>query len=202
MCPAPFSVGLGRPSSPIRRFRAPRGPRIPCPAEHETSRNGGRAVHGIVPSAFEFRWAQCRVGHSREWPSGTARHSHQEGRRDAWRWPRLTEGDERLSPPQGGEPEGRRDERRNVTAGRCTEGPSPVPPRAPNPSEPMIHVPGTFLIACARNPRSSRSSLECGLAGRMMRRPIGLNGSCRPSIRMDDWSPPIRTSRFTGVGFK
>jgi hypothetical protein len=31
-------------------------------SEHETSRTGGRAVHGIVPTAFEFRWAQCRVG--------------------------------------------------------------------------------------------------------------------------------------------
>jgi hypothetical protein len=37
----------------------------------------------------------------------------------------------------------------NVTAGRCTKGPSPVPPRAPNPSEPMIHGPGTFLVSVA-----------------------------------------------------
>jgi hypothetical protein len=35
-------------------------------SEHETSRTGGRAVHGIVPTAFEFRWAQCRVGLPRD----------------------------------------------------------------------------------------------------------------------------------------
>jgi hypothetical protein len=76
------------------------------------SRNGGRAVHGIVPTAFEFRWAQCRVGLPREWRRRTVRHSRQAGRRDARRWPMPFENDGQPRPPQGGEPERRRDERR------------------------------------------------------------------------------------------
>jgi hypothetical protein len=80
--------------------------------DHETSRTGGRAVHGIVPPAFEFRWAQYRVGLPREWRDGEVRHSHQTGRRDARRWPRSIEDDKSLTPSQGGEPERRRDERR------------------------------------------------------------------------------------------
>jgi hypothetical protein len=51
-------------------------------------------------------------GHPREWPPGEARHSHRAGRRDARRWPWPTEFVERPTPPQGGEPERRRDERR------------------------------------------------------------------------------------------
>jgi hypothetical protein len=49
---------------------------------------------------------------------GEARHSHQEGRRDARRWPSPHEDDGRLTPPQGGEPE--REARRapNATEGR------------------------------------------------------------------------------------
>jgi hypothetical protein len=81
-------------------------------SKHEKTRIGGRAVHGIVPIASEFRWAQYRVGLPREWPPGGVRDSHQAGRRDARRWPRSTEQNERLTPPQGGEPERRRDERR------------------------------------------------------------------------------------------
>jgi hypothetical protein len=117
--------------APRRRFalsRASRGPRITCPPEHGTSRHGGRAVHGIVPPAFESGWAQCRVGLPREWPSGEVRHSHQEGRRDARRWLMSPENWERFTPPQGGEPERRRDERRTrrkagasekLAQGRC-----------------------------------------------------------------------------------
>jgi hypothetical protein len=97
---------------PLRTPRTHRGPRTTCPPEHEKTRTGGRAVHGIVPIAFEFRWAQYRVGLPREWPPGEARHSHQAGRRDARRWPRSPEQDECFTPPQGGEPERRRDERR------------------------------------------------------------------------------------------
>jgi hypothetical protein len=33
----------------------------------------------------------------------------------------------------------------NAAAGRWSRGPSPTPPRAPDSSEPMIHVPGVFL---------------------------------------------------------
>jgi hypothetical protein len=80
--------------------------------EHETSRNGGRAVHGVVPPALEFRRAQHRVGLPREWPPGEARRGHQAGRRDARRWPKPPEDNGRFTPPQGGEPERRRDKRR------------------------------------------------------------------------------------------
>jgi hypothetical protein len=38
----------------------------------------------------------------------------------------------------------------NATAGRCIEEPAPTPPRAPNPSESMIHVPGTILVWSSR----------------------------------------------------
>jgi hypothetical protein len=118
--------------------------------DHETSRTGGRAVHGIVPPAFEFRWAQYRVGLPREWRDGEVRHSHQTGRRDARRWPRSIEDDKSLTPSQGGEPERRRDERRtrrqagasgNRAQGQCRRnghGPrrSAVPRLHVTPSEP------------------------------------------------------------------
>jgi hypothetical protein len=84
---APRPVGPGARLQPLRSFSY-------C-AEHEMSRNGGRAVHGIVPPAFEFRWAQYRVGLPREWPPGEVRHNHQAGRRDARRWPIPSEDDER-----------------------------------------------------------------------------------------------------------
>jgi hypothetical protein len=42
--------------------RAEQSTRFQDSAEHMKSRHGGRAVHGIVPPAFEFRWAQYRVG--------------------------------------------------------------------------------------------------------------------------------------------
>jgi hypothetical protein len=95
------------------------------PAEHERSRTGGRAVHGIVPIAFEFRWAQYRVGLPREWLPGEVRDSHQAGRRDARRWPNQREDVERTMPPQGGEPERRRDQRR--TRRQAGEPENPVP---------------------------------------------------------------------------
>jgi hypothetical protein len=56
--------------------------------------------------------AHSQGGHPRESRIGEARHSHQEGRRDARRWPTPSENDERRAPPQGGEPERRRDQRR------------------------------------------------------------------------------------------
>jgi hypothetical protein len=92
--------------------RAAQRTRTPCLTEHVKTRIGGRAVHGIVPPAFEFQWAQCRGGLPREWPPGEAHHSHQKGRRDARRWPRSHEDDESPMPPPGGEPERRRDKRR------------------------------------------------------------------------------------------
>jgi hypothetical protein len=56
-----------RPPYPMRQPSPSRD--RPCFIEHANSRSGGRAVHGIVPTAFEFRWAQCRVGLPREWPT-------------------------------------------------------------------------------------------------------------------------------------
>jgi hypothetical protein len=61
---------------------------------------------------FEHAWAHSQGGLPREWRDGEVRHSHRASRRDARRWPRSTEDDNRLTPPQGGEPERRRDERR------------------------------------------------------------------------------------------
>jgi hypothetical protein len=106
--------------------RAPLGTRITRAVEHATSRTGGRAVHGIVPMPFECRWAQYRVGLPREWPLGEVRDSHQAGRRDARRWPRPPEKDERLTPPQGGEPERRRDQRRTRRQAGGLENRSPA----------------------------------------------------------------------------
>jgi hypothetical protein len=99
--PGTAPVGPGRPTSPIRHFMASRGTRITTSTEHENSRTGGRAVHGIVPIAFEFRWAQYRVGLPREWPPGDVRDSHQAGRRDARRWLNAHENEDHLTPPQG-----------------------------------------------------------------------------------------------------
>jgi hypothetical protein len=84
---APLPWAPRRASHRYAPSRTPRGPRIERPAEHENSRTGGRAVHGIVPPASEFQWAQCRGGHPRESRIGEARHSHQAGRRAARRWP-------------------------------------------------------------------------------------------------------------------
>jgi hypothetical protein len=98
----------------------------------EESRDGGRAVHGIVPIAFEFRWAQYRVGLPREWPPGEERDSHQAGRRDARRWPNPTERNEHHTPPQGGEPERRRDKRRARRKAGGSE--NRVPAAAPAPA--------------------------------------------------------------------
>jgi hypothetical protein len=121
---APLPWAPRRASHRYAPSRTPRSTRITGPAEHENSRTGGRAVHGIVPPAFEFRWAQCRVGLPREWPPGELRHSHQAGRRDARRWPKPSEDDIRLTPPQGGEPERRRDQRRTRRqAGAAENGP-------------------------------------------------------------------------------
>jgi hypothetical protein len=122
---------------PLRTPRTHRGPRIECSSEHVSSRTGGRAVHGIVPPAFEFRSAQCRVGLPREWRHGEARRIHQEGRRDARRWPKPSEDDIRLTPPQGGEPEPRRDQRRTRRqAGVAEERTHGKPSAAPRLSPP------------------------------------------------------------------
>jgi hypothetical protein len=77
----------------------------------------GRATAG-VPSlrmcrcSSELVRAHSQGGHPRESRIGEARHCHQEGRRDARRWPQPTEDHKRPTPPQGGEPERRRDQRR------------------------------------------------------------------------------------------
>jgi hypothetical protein len=52
---------------------------------------------------------------------GEVRVSHQAGRRDARRWPRSPEQDDRFTPPQDGEPERRRDQRRTRRQAGATE---------------------------------------------------------------------------------
>jgi hypothetical protein len=50
-----------------------------------------------------------------------------------------------FTPPQGGEPERRRDKRRTRRQAGATWNRTLATPRASNPSEPMIHVPGTIF---------------------------------------------------------
>jgi hypothetical protein len=111
-------------------FRPPRGSRITCPVEYVNSRTGGRAVHGVVPPAFELQRAQHRVGLPREWRCGEARRRRQAGRRDDRRWPRTYEDEVRLTPPQGGEPERRRDQRRMRRKAGVPENQVPAPAAA------------------------------------------------------------------------
>jgi hypothetical protein len=66
-----------------------------------------------------------------------------------------SEDDIRHTPPQGGEPERRRDERRTRRQAGATGNRTLATPRAPNPSEPMIHVPGTFCWHRSRGPRDA-----------------------------------------------
>jgi hypothetical protein len=110
LAPLPWAPG-----APRHRFATsgvPWGPRITRPAEHERSRHGGRAVLENVPVSLRAGKGTFSRGHPRESRIGEARHCHQEGRRDARRWPQPTEDHKRPTPPQGGEPERRRDQRR------------------------------------------------------------------------------------------
>jgi hypothetical protein len=146
------------PSDPHRRFApslAPRGTRITGPAEHENSRTGGCAVLENVPVSL-------RAGKgtfSRGAPSGIAyRRSASQPPRRPSRRPEVDGTDRGSHSPHA--TAGRRagaEARRapNVTAGRCAGEPSPAPPRAPNPSESMIHVPGTFCWHRSRGPRDA-----------------------------------------------
>ena len=104
-----------------RESRAPLSTRIREPAGVPSLR--------MCRCPSELVRAHSQGGHPREWRHGEARHSHQEGRRDARRWTEPTEDDIRLTPPQGGGPERRRDERRmrrqagvskNRAQGRCS----------------------------------------------------------------------------------
>jgi hypothetical protein len=83
------------------------------------TRDGCRASAGRPPgegrpNLLQRCPAPARTKRRIRWrrPPGEARHSHQAGRRDARRWPRSPEQDECFTPPQGGEPERRRDQRR------------------------------------------------------------------------------------------
>jgi hypothetical protein len=87
-----------------RESRAPLSTRIREPAGVPSLR--------MCRSPSELVRAHSQGGHPRESRHGEARHSHQEGRRAARRWPGLHEDEGRLTPQQGGEPERRRDKRR------------------------------------------------------------------------------------------
>jgi hypothetical protein len=142
---------------------APRGTRITGPAEHENSRTGGCAVLENVPVSL-------RAGKgtfSRGAPSGIAyRRSASQPPRRPSRRPEVDGTDRGSHSPHA--TAGRRagaEARRapNVTAGRCAGEPSPAPPRAPNPSESMIHVPDTVFGASEKRAqgRCCRPSNEC-----------------------------------------
>jgi hypothetical protein len=77
----------------------------------------GSPPAALRAKAGRFSFSGARLPHARHGEHlagapGQARHSHRAGRRDARRWPWPTEFVERPTPPQGGEPERRRDERR------------------------------------------------------------------------------------------
>jgi hypothetical protein len=73
----------------------------------------------------------------------------------------LHEDEGRLTPPQGGEPERRRDKRRTRRQAGATGDRTPAPPRAPNPSESMIHVPGTVWHGAEARPAPNATAGRC-----------------------------------------
>jgi hypothetical protein len=85
-------------------------------------------------------WAHSQGGHPREWPPGEVRHSLQAGRRAARRWPNPTEHNEHPTPPQGGEPERRRDERRTRRQAGVSEKQAQGLCTSPRKETPMIPV--------------------------------------------------------------
>jgi hypothetical protein len=90
-------------------FRAPQGPRITCPLSTQTRATAGVRSLRMCRRRSRLPWAHSQGGHPRESRIGEARHSHRAGRRDARRWPTALEHENRDTPPQGGEPERRRD---------------------------------------------------------------------------------------------
>ena len=117
----------------------------PVPAKHEISRTGEakrRGHEGRVPGIRRSPSGRWRVESPSAVPGsrtrdtenpcrappgfrrGEALDSRQAGRRDAQRWPRSSEDDDRPTPPQGGEPERRRDQRR--TRRQAGESENPV----------------------------------------------------------------------------
>jgi hypothetical protein len=113
---APLLVHRG-----ARESRAPLSTRIRAPAGVPSLR--------MCRCPSELARAHSQGGHPRESRIGEACHSHQAGRRAARRWPQPTEDHKRLTPPQCGEPERRRDERRTrrqagvgkISPGRVTK---------------------------------------------------------------------------------
>jgi hypothetical protein len=118
-------------------------------------------------------------GAPREWPPGETRHSHQAGRRDARRWPMSFEKDGPFTPPQGGEPERRRDKRRTR---RKAGGAEETGPGALLPSEVLRN---TGLLSHSAPPLLQLASL---------RRP----GSRLPIDRQR--SPPVVSTAFLVPG--
>jgi hypothetical protein len=106
--------GPRRPPVTVSPLLVHRGPR-----ESRASLSTRRGAPAGVPSLrmcrrrFEDAWAHSQGGHPREARHGEACISHQAGRRDARRWPKAFEHENRHLPPQGGEPERRRDEHRS-----------------------------------------------------------------------------------------
>jgi hypothetical protein len=98
-------------------------------SENEEGATAGVRSLRMCRRRFEHVWAHSQGGHPREERNGEACIGDGAGRRDARRWPKPHEDDERLTPPQCGEPERRRDERRTrrqagvgkISPGRVTK---------------------------------------------------------------------------------
>jgi hypothetical protein len=80
-------------------------------SENEEGATAGVRSLRMCRRRFEHVWAHSQGGHPREERNGEACIGDGAGRRDARRWPTPTEEEVRPTPPQGGEPERRRDER-------------------------------------------------------------------------------------------
>jgi hypothetical protein len=123
--PGTAPVGPDRNASPARLFRTSRGTRITCPAEHEASRTGGRAVLENVPPTLPAPLGTF----SRGAPPGMAsRRSAPQPPSRPSRRPEVAETERGRASPQA--TAGRRagaEARRapKATAGRCIEEPAP-----------------------------------------------------------------------------
>jgi hypothetical protein len=81
-------------------------------SENEEGVTAGVRSLRMCRRRFEHVWAHSQGGHPREGRNGEACIGDGAGRRDARRWPKSTVDDECRTPPQGDEPERRRDKRR------------------------------------------------------------------------------------------
>jgi hypothetical protein len=139
------AMGPGRIAPPLRSCSFTAGTENRVPQEHVTGRTGGRAVLENVPPTLRA----CLGTFSRGAPSGMAwRRSASQPPSRPSRRPEVAEVVRGSQTPHA--TAGRRagtEARRapNATAGRWNGEPSPTSPRVPDPSKPMIHVPGTFM---------------------------------------------------------